>query len=182
MTATLDHRRTGTILAVVFALLALFGLQAVSPQRAEAREPHVCGSNCNGKLPTARVLLQDGRTLVCAASAIAVEGPIYPFYPVEAPNSYTDVNMLVYHMYSTECATTWLSVRNTRAIGRSYCSMYEARYKAPTYRADGACPAAGHTSVTPMVNDYMPDNSSVAQGKLSEAVGVNYPVALTAPY
>ena len=169
MSATLSGKRSRMIVAVMMAVFGLMCVQAVSPRHAEAREPHVCGVTCNGKAPTASVLLQDGRTVVCANSARTVQGPLYPtFQATEGP--YTDPYMLVYHVYSTECATTWLSVRNTKAIGRSYCAMWEQRYKAVTHRSNGACPAAGHTSVTPMVDDYMPDSSAAAYGHLEENI------------
>lgn len=164
-----------TLLLMASFTASLLGVVAhPTPARAE---PHWCGVACDGKAPSSYVVMSDGRRVRCSDSQRVVSGPYYPddpnyFDPAEDNTTDVDIYMRGYHMYSTTCETTWLQVTNLRATGRTSCTMQEWRNPANRRaHVNGVCPAAGRTTVTPMLDDHDPQHASINYGFFSETGG-----------
>ena len=172
---TANRRKTSAALLIATLVASLLSVFAgASPARAE---PRWCGGGCDGKSPSAVVMLLDGRQVRCNASQRRVYGPAYPedpgyFDPAEDNTTDYDFFMRASHFYSTECQTTWLQVTNDRAIGRTFCSMQETRTAAGRARTvTGACPAQGKTTTTPMLDDHDANGASINYGLLIDNGG-----------
>jgi hypothetical protein len=66
------------------------------------------------------------------------------------------------------CETLWATITNSRAIGRTSCSLVNARVITPYYSVGSSCPAAGTSITTRMVDDHSPTYGVAAVVNLIE--------------
>jgi hypothetical protein len=132
------------LLAPVMVAVAVSGAVSLGAPPADAAA-YACGSQCNGHAPT-WVIPSSG--VRCSNSAILIARG----HPITGAGT-ADRYMTAKAYYSTVCQTMWMVVTNSAAIGRTGCYTNIDRFVPPAYSQTGACPAAGHSVTTNMIND-----------------------------
>jgi hypothetical protein len=131
-------------LLLMLVMVAVSGAVAFGTVSADAA-PYSCGSQCNGHAPTWTI---PSSGVQCSKSATLIAQG-HPITGAGIPDHY----MTAKAYYSSVCQTMWMVVTKSRAIGRSACYTDIDRFVSPMYSQRGACPAAGHSVTTNMIDN-----------------------------